>query len=62
MDLPPKNLYNKRFENMSIFKIWFTSIQAGNTACNYSDSLSPRVIAPNLLKSRNLLRYNSLTV
>ena len=35
MGLPPKNLYNKLFENMSIFKIWFTSIQAGNTACNY---------------------------
>jgi len=35
MGLPPKNLYSKRFENMSIFKIWFTSIQAGNTACNY---------------------------
>jgi len=35
MGLPPKNLYNKRFENMSIVKIWFTSIQAGNTACNY---------------------------
>jgi len=35
MGLPPKNLYNKRFENMSIFLIWFTSIQAGNTACNY---------------------------
>jgi len=35
MDLPTKNLYNKRFENMSIFQIWFTSIQAGNTASNY---------------------------
>jgi len=30
-----ENLYNKRFENMSIFKIWFTSTLAGNTACNY---------------------------
>ena len=35
MSLPPKNLYNKRFENMSIFYVWFTSIQAGNMACNY---------------------------
>jgi len=35
MDLPPKNFYIKRFENMSVFQIWFTSIQAGNTACNY---------------------------
>jgi len=35
MGLPTKNLYNKRFENMSIFQIWFTSMQAGNTECNY---------------------------
>ena len=34
MCLPPKNIYNKHFENMSIFQVWFTSIQAGNTACN----------------------------
>jgi len=35
MSLPPKNLNKKRFEIMPIFEIWFTSIQAGNTACNY---------------------------
>jgi len=35
MGLPTKILYNKRFENMSIFQIWFASIQAGNTAYNY---------------------------
>ena len=35
MGLPPKNLYNKRFENMSVFLSWFKSIQAGNTVCNY---------------------------
>jgi len=35
MGLPSKSLYNKRFEKMSIFQIWFTSIQASNTACNY---------------------------
>jgi len=29
MGLPPKNLYNRQFENMSIFLIWFPSIQAG---------------------------------
>jgi len=32
MGLPSKNLYNKRFKNMSILYIWFTSIQAGITA------------------------------
>jgi len=35
MGLPPKNLYNNRFQNISIFLIWFTSILADNTACNY---------------------------
>jgi len=40
MGLPPKNVYNKRFENMSIFYIWFTSTPAGNTACNYRTSVA----------------------
>jgi len=35
MGLPPKTLYNKRFNSMSIFQIWFTSIQAGNTVYKY---------------------------
>jgi len=34
MGLPPKNLYNKRFENVN-FLIWFTPMRAGNTKCNY---------------------------
>jgi len=39
--------------------MWFTSIQAGNTACNYTADYH-HVLLHKLIKIKDLLRQNSL--